>query len=1417
MTNEKYSIIIPTCNHLDDCLRPCLKSLIKYTSFENKEIVVICNGCTDGTREYLDSLKLDFLRYIWFDEPLGCSGGFNIGVENCDTEYIIYLNNDVIFLDQPKNQWLNLYLKELTNSSGIVGHNCIASDFTELGISKSIFFVEFYCVLFKKSIYDEIGGLDKELLSCTEDCDWCIRLKQHGYSIAYTNKPRIVHKGRVTRNDLVPMETEGISNINLIKKHWSYLMSIDNIKYSIVIPTYNHLEDALRPCMESILRHMDIKNNNIEFIIVCNGCNDGTVEYLNSIKSRFHRLVILEYNEPLGYTKSTNLGIQQCNGEYVVLLNNDITITGYDLLNRLETPFKDDPYMGITGCHMLHCDHADRDFLLFYCVMIKRKVIEEVGLLNEVFNPGGGEDTDYCARLQDLGYKMKLVCDMVVDDGFYRGDFPINHTAEVTVEDNTWWEWNDVLTKNRNTLKEMYGENYAGLEEYKTYSLLLFTCKLNVLRESLESILKYTDVGYNVRLVIVLNACKEECIPYIQEMSNKYKSKIDVVCINELKPYSEAVNIAVSSVKSDYYVLLNDDIALLPQEKNHWLKLLQYPFSKSDRVGMTGPKRTYINSINCYFLEFFCVMIKKEVFDRIGLMDTEFGKWHSYCDDIDFGYRATMNYFKLVEVPTRTKAEYKADADMSSGDFPIYHRGGEQSTETKAEYVRGALSYLLKKHIKGKSKLQVGCGGKVKKGYLNVDLVNPAADMRVDMTDLSIFEDNMFDEIIGIHTFEHINPHLANSTLHGFHRVLVPNGKLILEMPNIRICAEKYLNAKTTGDKYVALTPVYGAMEEGSHQKHMYGWDEDTISEHLGWNGFKDIEAYTVKEDLRAIAICNKDMTGDDKSEQPNSVDPIKYMVDNGEKTREGSLKEFNDYIGDVSNETLIEVGVFKGASTKQFALKFNNVIGIDPWKNYYDPDDPLAFCDMEEVRSSYLQLMDLNPNVTIIEEPSIDACKHFKDGQCYAVYLDACHKYESVKQDIEHWLKKVRDDGFISGHDYNDVSGVKQAVHELLGEPDKVFSDTSWIKYKKNINYKNTDEEDDSIMFEDKLNVTATVCTKDRYDTTLSHTLMAIMNQTHMPREVIVFDDSTNKRDMRDIPIYDHILKMMTSKRIFWRVEYSDGTGQVFNHNRALDMAQGNFIWRLDDDNVPEPDVLDRLADTLQKTDADAVGGLVIDPKTDYDCKPRCASNRIEHIYRGMNIQWFKHDTKEPIDVDHLYSSFLFRKKTGKKIGYCKELSKIGHREETIFTYSMKRAGYKLIVDPNAVTWHMTNPEGGLRSTPDGNPGNDERIFKNFLSECEVKPRHVKLIVLDNGIGDHFCFKNILEDIKRKYSRDHDILIASCYEDVFFDVQGIELMSLREAKRMVGNIDNYNIYKYCLDNNWKERELVEAFKEVYL
>lgn len=202
------------------------------------------------------------------------------------------------------------------------------------------------------------------------------------------------------------------------------------MRYSIIIPTYNHCEDLLKPCCESIINYTDLSM--VEVIVVANGCTDNTKDYVESLGNPFKLIWI---DDPVGYTKATNEGIRQSKGDYIVLLNNDTELLSQlpnTWLTMLEQPFSD-PQVGLTGPLQLHDDYADFDVLIFFCVMIKKEVFDTIGLLDEIFSPGGGEDIDFTVRANLAGYKsVSLGSNFSADAGTNVGITPIWHKDNKT-------------------------------------------------------------------------------------------------------------------------------------------------------------------------------------------------------------------------------------------------------------------------------------------------------------------------------------------------------------------------------------------------------------------------------------------------------------------------------------------------------------------------------------------------------------------------------------------------------------------------------------------------------------------------------------------------------------------------------------------------------------------------------------------------------------------------------------------------------------------------------------------------------------------------------------------------------------------------------------------------------------------------
>ena len=345
---------------------------------------------------------------------------------------------------------------------------------------------------------------------------------------------------------------------------------------------------------------------------------------------------------------------------------------------------------------------------------------------------------------------------------------------------------------------------------------------------------------------------------------------------------------------------------------------------------------------------------------------------------------------------------------------------------------------------------------------------------------------------------------------------------------------------------------------------------------------------------------------------------------------------------------------------------------------------------------------------------------------------------------------------------------------------------------------------------------VTAHISTKNRYATMLPLAIQSISLQDVVPYQLLIFDDGGGKTPFYQEPVYEHLFNVLSRRGCEVQVLAGDGVGQVANHQKAIDMAKTDLVWRVDDDNSAEPRVLQHLYQIIQSDPKiGAVASLVHLPWTKAEPIDVRSSGAIADVKSKQNVQWFTFQGTR--DVQHLHNTFLFRKSAAKH-GYPKNLSVVGHREETIFTAQMSLDGWRMLVTGDVITWHLRDPQGGIRSFQDTSLwDHDEKIFSQWAKDRGIHFNDYWLIVLDNGLGDHWAFKHILPAIVEKATiTGKTLLLAVCYPEVFEDTSGLNLISIEDAKRLSGpTFDKHNIYNFMIEKRWTGN-LVEAFKAMH-
>ena len=215
------SIIIPVFNQLE-YTKNCIDSLLSNREYFKKEIVVIDNGSTDGTIEYLTLLGKK-ITAIFNHQNLGFVDACNQGSQMAKGKYLVFLNNDTL----PLKGWISPLVEVAENDStvGAVGAKLIypngklqeaggivlsngrtinfgRNDDPTKPIYNQVCEVDYCsgaCLLVRKDLFSEIGGFDRRYAPAYyEETDLCFELRKLNFKVVYQPKSEVIHYGSVT-------------------------------------------------------------------------------------------------------------------------------------------------------------------------------------------------------------------------------------------------------------------------------------------------------------------------------------------------------------------------------------------------------------------------------------------------------------------------------------------------------------------------------------------------------------------------------------------------------------------------------------------------------------------------------------------------------------------------------------------------------------------------------------------------------------------------------------------------------------------------------------------------------------------------------------------------------------------------------------------------------------------------------------------------------------------------------------------------------------------------------------------------------------------------------------------------------------------------------------------------------------------
>ncbi|MCI9270881.1 MAG: glycosyltransferase family 2 protein [Dorea sp.] len=255
------SIIIPNKDE-SETLAQCLES-IERSSYQNYEIIIVENNSEkEETFAYYEKIQSDRIRIVFWPDEFNYSAINNFGASEAKGDYLLLLNNDVQVITE---DWLEGLLSNCQREDvGIVGAKLFYPDdtiqhagivigiggvagavFTGLpgvysgylhkaSIQQNLSAVTAACMMVKRSVYEELGGLEEKLKVAFNDVDFCLKARDKGYLVVYNPEVKLYHyesKSRGTEDSKEKIRRFQ-NEIEYMRSHWLKLLKEGDPMYN---------------------------------------------------------------------------------------------------------------------------------------------------------------------------------------------------------------------------------------------------------------------------------------------------------------------------------------------------------------------------------------------------------------------------------------------------------------------------------------------------------------------------------------------------------------------------------------------------------------------------------------------------------------------------------------------------------------------------------------------------------------------------------------------------------------------------------------------------------------------------------------------------------------------------------------------------------------------------------------------------------------------------------------------------------------------------------------------------------------------------------------------------------------------------------------------------------------------------------
>jgi GT2 family glycosyltransferase len=468
------SILVPTYNTDLGFLKDCVES-VQAQSYDNWELILVDDASPN--QEVRDAIKGfadtdERIRYEFCKKNGHISAATNVALALAKGEFVALLDHDDVLWpnalfenikalnDDPKIDFLYSDEDKITANKWEHKDLFLKPDWNPEFL-ESVNYITHFSVL-RTSVVKKVGGWRGKYDGAQ---DWDLFLRVSDATKRIHHIPKVLYSWRISATSAASgieakpyardaqrlaivdsLSAKGYKNAKVITglspDYWTVKHPIKGSpKVSIVIPTKDQFK-IVRRCVNSIFKKTTYKN--FEVVLVDTGSADKRIiEWYKKLTARHKNVKVVDWPEqPFSYSRACNFGVKNADGEYILLLNNDVEVITSDWIETLLSDAQREGIGGVgcklyypegkriqhagigiglnnTAANLLSEMHNNNKTLIQHlyadtrhelsavtaaCMMVKKDRFDEVGGFDEEFRITYN-DVDLCLKLKKAGYR----------------------------------------------------------------------------------------------------------------------------------------------------------------------------------------------------------------------------------------------------------------------------------------------------------------------------------------------------------------------------------------------------------------------------------------------------------------------------------------------------------------------------------------------------------------------------------------------------------------------------------------------------------------------------------------------------------------------------------------------------------------------------------------------------------------------------------------------------------------------------------------------------------------------------------------------------------------------------------------------------------------------------------------------------